>query len=472
MTDEQLNRIRTGFSAWVEGFRTGGAPLPAGLQLKLDHTRRVAANARDIARGLDWPPEDVRLAEALGWLHDMGRFAQFAEFGHFHDATSFDHGDRGAEIAARSGLLDGLDDEPRACLLAGIRHHNVKTIPADLPPPQVRFLRLVRDADKLDIFHVVAEGLKRDGFRELAEMWPHIDLDGPVNPRLLEDIRARREGDVKHVKSLADFLLLEAAWLYDLRFAPARERARRDRVLETLAGHLPDDPDIQEILADIRRHLAGDASPDPFEDHAAHYESWFDRHPAAYASELAAVRELWPAGEDAVEIGAGAGDFAAPLGIRRGVDPAAAMRARAAARGVDVLEGVAEDLPWPDASCDAALMVTAICFVSDPDRSLREIRRILRPGGHVVVGFVDADTPLGREYRAHRAESRFYRSARFFAPADIARLLETAGFTGLETRQTLFSHPDRMTRPDPVRPGSGQGAFVVIRGRKPEAAPC
>jgi putative nucleotidyltransferase with HDIG domain len=469
MQTDQLQRI----CDWVEVYaRAGDGVLPAAVALKLDHTRRVAETARDIARDLDWNPDEVRLAEAIGWLHDIGRFAQFAEFGHFHDATSFNHGHRGAEIVRDSGLLDSLDDESRTTLLDGIRHHNAKRLPEELPPAGLPFLQLIRDADKLDIFHVVAEGLERDGFRELANLWPHIDLDGPVNPLLIREIHARREGDVAHVQSLADFLLLEASWLYDLHFAPSRERARRARVLDTLAARLPGGPDIRAVLDDIRRFLAQDAPPDPFEEHADLYEAWFERHPSAYASELAAVRELWPTEAYGLEIGVGAGHFARPLGIRHGVDPAAAMRKRAAARGIEVLDAPAEHLPYPDSSFDAVLMVTAICFVADPARSLREMHRVLRPGGHALVGFVDPDSPLGREYRERRNASRFYREARFLGTAELFRLLESAGFVDLETRQTVFTHPDRMPTPDPVRPGFGQGSFVVIRGHKPETLPC
>lgn len=255
MTADQLDRIRDWLLTFVESYRAADGVLPAAVALKLDHTRRVAENARDIARDLDWSPDDVRLAEALGWLHDAGRFAQFGEFGHFHDASSFNHGHRGADLVRESGVLDGLDEESGGCLFDGIRHHNAKTLPEELPPARRAFLDLIRDADKLDIFRVVAEGLERNGFRELADMWPHIHLDGPVNPLLLGDIRARNKGDVAHVESLADFLLLEASWLCELHFAPARARARRARVLDTLAAHLPADPDVRAVLDNIRRFL-------------------------------------------------------------------------------------------------------------------------------------------------------------------------------------------------------------------------
>lgn len=210
----------------------------------------------------------------------------------------------------------------------------------------------------------------------------------------------------------------------------------------------------------------------PFEQHADRYESWFRRHPAAYASELAAVRELWPASADALEIGVGAGHFAAPLGIGQGVEPAASMRKRAAARGIAVVDGVAEHLPFPDARFVAALMVTAICFVDDPAQSIREMHRVLRPGGCAVIGFVDRQSPLGRAYENKKDASLFYAPARFFGVADVAALLADAGFVALEYRQTLFAHPDAMQEPDPVRTGTGEGAFIAVRGWKPENPPC
>lgn len=255
MKVEQLQQIRDWVLSFAHGLNPPDAPLAPALALKIEHTRHVAANARDIAHDLRWPPANIHLAEALGWVHDVGRFAQFAEFGHFHDATSFNHGLRGADIARESGILAELSEENRDCLLAGIRHHNVKTISPDTLDAHLPFLKLIRDADKLDIFRVVAEGLARNGFRELADMWPHIDLEGPVNPLLLRDIRARRDADVAHVHSLADFLLLESSWIYDLHYAPTRERVRRRGVLDILAVHLPDDPDTREVFGEIQHFL-------------------------------------------------------------------------------------------------------------------------------------------------------------------------------------------------------------------------
>ncbi len=205
----------------------------------------------------------------------------------------------------------------------------------------------------------------------------------------------------------------------------------------------------------------------PFDAHPDRYDEWFDRRAAAYRSELRAVRALLPEEGEGLEIGVGTGRFAAPLGLKYGVDPSPAMRERARERGVDVRDGIAEDLPYPDRRFDVALMTTTLCYLDDPAAAFSEVRRVLRPGGVFVVAFIDRDGPLGRRYEERQQESVFYESTRFHGVRDVATLFEEAGFEHLKARQTLFSDPETMTEPDPVNEGYGEGSFVVLRGRRP-----
>lgn len=208
------------------------------------------------------------------------------------------------------------------------------------------------------------------------------------------------------------------------------------------------------------------AKTDPFENHVDRYDRWFEDHRAAYLSELRALRGVLPAFQRGVEIGVGTGRFAAPLGIHYGVEPARAMRPVARRRGVRVLGGVAEALPLRSASFDLVLIVTTICFVDDPNLALAEVRRVLVTGGHVLVGFVDQASPLGRTYERKRADSPFYRVAHFYSAAEVLGLLANAGFREFAVRQTLFHPPDRLPQPDVVREGHGEGGFVVVRARR------
>ena len=122
-----------------------------------------------------------------------------------------------------------------------------------------------------------------------------------------------------------------------------------------------------------------------FDTHQERYEAWFTRHEAAYHSELLAVRALLPWQGLGLEIGVGTVRFAAPLGIKVGVDPSMAMLADAAERGVLGLQGTAVALPFKNAIFDFALVVTTICFVDDPVGMLVEARRVLKPGAPLVM---------------------------------------------------------------------------------------
>jgi len=200
----------------------------------------------------------------------------------------------------------------------------------------------------------------------------------------------------------------------------------------------------------------------PFEAHHQRYEAWFEKHEAAYISELLALRPFVPWAGLGIEIGVGSGRFAAPLGLQMGVDPSPAMLVHAALRGIEVVAGVAENLPFADGSFDHALVVTTLSFVDSPDGMLFEARRVLKPGGHLVMGFIDRESAMGQEYLAHQTENVFYREATFYSADEVARLLLEAGF-GISAWGQTLAHPLRETREiESLRAGHGQCAFVVV----------
>jgi ubiquinone/menaquinone biosynthesis C-methylase UbiE len=209
------------------------------------------------------------------------------------------------------------------------------------------------------------------------------------------------------------------------------------------------------------------ARVEPFDTHPGRYEAWFERHRAVYLSELAAVRNFVPPGITSVEIGVGSGRFAAPIGIRLGIDPSHTMLRRARDRGVEACLGVAEDLPLRSGRFRLALMVTTVCFVDSLEGAFREARRILEPGGHLVVGLVDLASDLGRTYERMQARNVFYRIATFYSAPEIEAALERAGLGVTGRVQTVFGDISRIDAIQDFAPGTGRGGFVVIRAVKP-----
>lgn len=202
----------------------------------------------------------------------------------------------------------------------------------------------------------------------------------------------------------------------------------------------------------------------PFNAHHERYEAWFRRHPAAYHSELLAVRALLPWQGPGLEIGVGTGRFAGPLGIGVGLDPSRAMLGYAVERGISGIQGVAEALPFRDAVFDYGLIITTICFADDANALMNEARRVLKSGAFLVIGFVDRASGLGQQYLAHRHENVFYREARFYSAMEVEKLLADAGFDDLVWGQTLASPLNEIQEIEPLCNGHGTGGFVVVRG--------
>ena len=204
---------------------------------------------------------------------------------------------------------------------------------------------------------------------------------------------------------------------------------------------------------------------EPFDTFFAEYEAWFENHPKIYEAELNALRELLPPFEKGVEIGVGTGRFALPLGIKKGVEPSESMARISRSKGIETVAGIAEKLPFKAASFDLVLMVTTICFVDDPQKSISELYRILCAGGSAIIGFVERDSAIGREYEKKRQTSRFYQAARFFSTQEVTGFLRAAGFESVTCCQTLFGESLEAARTS-VKNGSGEGAFVAVRAQK------
>jgi ubiquinone/menaquinone biosynthesis C-methylase UbiE len=203
-----------------------------------------------------------------------------------------------------------------------------------------------------------------------------------------------------------------------------------------------------------------------FDAHSDAYEDWFVENKFVYQSELMAVKALIPQNGVGVEIGVGSGLFAEPLGIKEGCDPSPEMRAKAIVRGINALDGVAENLPYADSKFDFALMVTSICFVDDVKKSFQEAYRILKTGGCLLVAFVDKESKIGKMYLKHKNESVFYRDAEFYSTKELSQFLVESNFEISDIVQTVFGNIQQISDVQVIKSGFGQGSFVVIKAQK------
>lgn len=204
----------------------------------------------------------------------------------------------------------------------------------------------------------------------------------------------------------------------------------------------------------------------PFDELTDRYDRWFEANEAVYRAELTALDRLVSPPGFGLEIGVGTGRFADPLGLEIGLDPSVEMLNVARDRGIETVAGVAEHLPFAANRFDTAVLVTTICFVDDILETVAEASRVLTSDGALVIGYVDQDSPLGRQYEDKREENPFYREATFVSTAELIDALEAGGFSVERTAQTLFHPLDEVDVDEPVASGYGEGSFVTIRATK------
>lgn len=201
-----------------------------------------------------------------------------------------------------------------------------------------------------------------------------------------------------------------------------------------------------------------------FDKSANIYDQWFEKYPLIFKSEILALKKFIPKKGLGLEVGVGTGRFAKKLGVKFGVEPSVNMAKMARKRGIKVIEGFAESLPFPDKKFDFVLFVTTLCFVKYSLKALKEASRVLKPGGILIVGIIDKDSKLGKSYR--KSKSSFYQHAHFISGSQLESWLKRLKFEEIKSCQTLIGNPKSLKIVETPKPGFGLGGFAVFSGKK------
>jgi hypothetical protein len=255
LSREELARLRGWFERYVRSFYTGDPAARQVLTLKERHSLRVCREILEIGSKFALGKDHLMVAEAMALLHDIGRFEQYTRHHTFSDGKSEDHASLGISILRREHALSALAENTRDLILKAVSYHNRLTIPEDEDPDCIFFCRLLRDADKLDIFALFAAYYQGSSDERNAA----VELDLPDTPHISEDVLADLEQGnmvrMRQLKQLNDFKLLQLAWVYDVNFQPTFQMIYERGYLESIRAALPASERIDRIYSRLISYL-------------------------------------------------------------------------------------------------------------------------------------------------------------------------------------------------------------------------
>jgi len=256
MEQKQLEKLRVWFDDYVAGLYGDDDFVNVHLKVKEEHSRRVCREMRYLADELGLAKNQKRIAEIIALFHDIGRFKQFIKYRTYSDVKTVNHCMLGLEVLRETKVLEPVETKERELIEKAIECHGLKELPGDLDGECLLFSKLIRDADKLDIFYVAIEYYKH--YKGKKEKFL-LELETPDEPgyshELIEALLHGKNIDYAQLRTLNDWKLMQLGWVYDVNFTATFKRIRQRRFLETLTGFLPETEDIQKVKEKILSYV-------------------------------------------------------------------------------------------------------------------------------------------------------------------------------------------------------------------------
>jgi putative nucleotidyltransferase with HDIG domain len=255
VTQYDLSNLKQWFYRYVQSFYSSDSDIQQAIVFKEKHSFMVCEEIRNIGKQLKLSHNNLRLAEVMALFHDIGRFEQFNLYHTFSDSKSEDHARLGVKVLQQQHTLAALNPETQELILKSISNHNRLAVPGYENHICVYFSKLLRDADKLDIFNLVLSYFDMPTKERSAA----VGIDLPDTPAISEEIiNSIREGKMirkQKLCSLNDFKLFQMAWIYDINFQPTFQMIVRRDYLKRIKNTLPVSDEIDQIYCLLLNHL-------------------------------------------------------------------------------------------------------------------------------------------------------------------------------------------------------------------------
>ena len=216
------------------------------IALKYFHSYRVMHICGQIADDINLSDEDTYLAMVIGLLHDYARFEQWKQFKTYSDANSIDHGDLAVKLLFDDNEINkfGIDKKYYKIIYDSIKYHNKYGYPEDTNEKSKLFCKLIKDADKLDIFYLISQG-------EIKV----IDDDSEISQVVIDDFYQEKLLRKEDRKSKSDCIVFYLAMIFDMNFSYSYKFLKENRLLEGLFKNVEKPEKFKSYLEYVKKYM-------------------------------------------------------------------------------------------------------------------------------------------------------------------------------------------------------------------------
>ena len=246
MNTNDVSSLKNWFAGYVSRFYTDDPEYNRPIHLKEEHTGRVCGNIIMIGKELGLSSGDMITAEIIALFHDVGRFRQYELYRTFVDALSENHARLGLRQVGIHKVFSGFPGDKKLLISKAIAYHNAAFLPEGEDEKALFFMKLIRDADKLDIWRVFLDYFKEKPSSDT------IILGLPDTPsfseKILKSIHRHEFAKMMDLKNLNDFKLLQVSWVFDINFIPSFRLIKKNNCIGMLEETLPRKKEISDAI--------------------------------------------------------------------------------------------------------------------------------------------------------------------------------------------------------------------------------
>ncbi|BAX78986.1 HD domain-containing protein [Labilibaculum antarcticum] len=255
MKQEAYNNIETWFNNYIAGFEIEIEEIKLNINLKRNHTFRVVELIKELSQETDMDEKDVSLAQISALLHDLGRFEQLANYGTFSDTEEINHIQLGISTITENNILSELTEEESNIVIESIKYHNELQLPKTIDSQLLPFIKILRDADKIDILYIVADyySNNKQGNNKRLEM----DLsDKPeISKKVYQSIIGEKLVNFKDVLTINDLKLYQMSLIFNLNFKKSYKIISEKTYLKQIFETLPKKDLVIDMYRQMKIHL-------------------------------------------------------------------------------------------------------------------------------------------------------------------------------------------------------------------------